>query len=181
MVGVIEIWQHRAASDGNNVQHDELPTSVRWCTSPETKSSSGQFLCSTRKGNSTWCLMFAAGETPEQERQLLRASISPTSEPCSKDLQQGPTTNSYVLPGTTLNRTYGTHQKPIRFAIFTNHIWSYLLRSPVNSRCPSGPLVFVTCLPHPMRCLSERIDIFEAYGVRNTGRRHFPMNMIQSN
>ena len=29
-----------------------------------------------------------------------------------------------LLQGTILNRTYGTHEKPLCFAIFTNTIWS---------------------------------------------------------
>ena len=35
------------------------------------------------------------------------------------------------LRGTIVNRTYGTHKKPLDFAIFTRNIRSYLLWSPV--------------------------------------------------
>ena len=42
-----------------------------------------------------------------------------------------------LLRGTILNRTYGTHKNlpGIHFAIFTNHILSYLLWSPVIAHC----------------------------------------------
>ena len=52
------------------------------------------------------------------ETNLLTAVVSPRSE-----LQ--------ILWGTILNRTYGTHEQTICFAIFTNNIWSYLLWPPV--------------------------------------------------
>ena len=35
-----------------------------------------------------------------------------------------------MVPGTIVNRTYGSHEN-LYIPIFTNHIWFYLLWSPV--------------------------------------------------
>ena len=43
----------------------------------------------------------------------------------------GPNSIVVLLRGTLVNRTYGRHQKSIYFPIFSDKIWSYLLRSPV--------------------------------------------------
>ena len=42
--------------------------------------------------------------------------------------------STLTVTGDNRNRTYGTHEKTVYFAIFTNNIWPYLLWPPVVGR-----------------------------------------------